>query len=143
MEENFRRLEEFKDDPSTISIIIQEPTKEGRREIRWWTLENKYKYRSEYLSYKDSVKAVRCSHCDHMEDYNDPECINGCDFYDFWFTCSKCSETTFWDSDNKEPGQVVFNRVTKPTGYVIVMKGQVDNYKKNTPTPGGTWKRPY
>lgn len=143
MEENLRLLEQFRDDPNVNSIFIQGPTKEGRREIRWWALANKFKYRSEYLSYKDGVKAVRCEHCGHMEDYNNPECDSHCDFYSNWFTCSKCFETTSWDSEDHEPGEIVWNRITKPTGFVIVMKGHVDNYKKNTPTPGGTWKRPY
>lgn len=142
LEKTFVLLRKFLNDPNQKYILVHEESKEGRRQIHSWCSENLLESRSEYKSYRDRVKAVECDHCGHMEDYTNPDCDCGFDGYDYHFTCSVCYEETYWDSDSPSV-DVKWTKKAIPTGHMIVMKEIVYGFKGMTPTPEGTWKKPY
>lgn len=76
MEENFRRLEEFKEGSKST------PIQKTAEQIVWWIPEN--------LSRKRALKTLKCWRCGRLEEYINSKCYNGHESCDCQFTCSEC-----------------------------------------------------
>lgn len=135
-EKDLKRLNKFLKNSDQKYILIKTDFSEQRKAIHEWAEKNSCFSRSEYKLEGEKVCSIICSHC-HQVGREDEE-LTGV-LIDFYYLCVFCFEFTEWNFYSQNPTQVKFEKYALPTGYMIVMKEFVPNYKKLAPG-GGSWK---
>lgn len=140
MQKNYYLMESLKYNDKQKYLILKEKNEENRRQILLWAQNQKYQAHLEQVSFCRNLLSIKCGSCGHKDKYQEKDCDCGCDESEYHFECWACSEMIFKDRDSFPESQIEKKKISKLTGYIIILKEPVENYECLTPTIEGKWK---
>lgn len=134
---------DFAQDPSVQYIIRNVGSDQERAQVYEWARVNGFYSRSEYVSDGDIVGSVLCALCHKWFSVKERRIKVGADKIQFKARCDHCYEKTWYLNYNVEGATPDMKPQVRyvPSGYMLVMKTIIPNYKTLAP-PNATWRKP-